>query len=211
MKSTYRNIKKKRKTNRNKNKNKNRTKKGVKKYKGGGKIEDFLRQCYDVYIRKGYSFTTPLGTNVDPIEYQLEDMALSYDTRDRANKSKIFASFYFQLLAYIVCNLCGLEKRYTKDFLILFLQHLDEISVTGQFEVMNSGREAPIYKCMNEVGILDIFRNPLDQVLSNTTIQEVLRNPNSRFNRQCVSSPPPCPYGANCYRQNPQHFAEFTH
>ena len=114
-------------------------------------VKQFIQECYVSYT-------------AGEIFAHLEHGSIQF--LKKGIDSDVQRSFLFNLLAYIVCNICPLLKRYGKDFLSTMLMRFNEESV--DITVRKADVDTNIQDCMtrlhiesiNSIEILTALNNP---------------------------------------------------
>jgi hypothetical protein len=174
---------------------------GIRIYTDDKAIKAELDYSNTLFREKGFSGWRTQNGNFDMRQLRV----IYYNSLDAQDLAKIKQTFYFNLLAYIVCNLCDLVKEYEPGFLASLCMMFDEEAVTGIFRV---NKDEELWTCIDrsyglledDLGLLEddlgllkakelnpedveLYKREADRAprfISNTHIKIALEDPQSR-------------------------------
>ena len=114
---------------------------------------------------------------------------------------------YSRFLLQLVRRIDSVDDKLNDDQLDRIQKYMlgmDEDQITGNISIPKDEDYIMYVATMNKyfVPLLDTNSNGR-YIINNTTVSQLASHR--------IKYPNPCPYGASCYRKNPQHLEEFQH
>ena len=132
------------------------------RYENQDQIKQFIQDCYDSYSRDSSNMFA-----------HFQHSSISFLQKGIYNLSKLRKTFFFNLLAYITCNICDIIAMPNgRVFISTMLQRFNEEAIDGNFIVRDD--EPQLKMCIQRLGI------PFINCIS---IISVLNDPESDFNK----------------------------
>jgi hypothetical protein len=136
------------------------------RYENQDQVKQFIQECYESYSR-------------DPTDMfaNFEYSSISFLKKGIDESNTLRKTFFFNLLAYIVCNICDIIAMPNgKDFISTMLQRFNEESIDGNFTVRDD--ELELQYCIQKLGI---------PYINCIAIVSVLQDQESEFNKNgCI-------------------------
>lgn len=132
------------------------------RYENEAQIKQFIQECYESY-----------SNNPSNMFAHLERSDISFLKKGLDEPRTIKTTFFFRLLAYIVCHICEIIAMPNgKYFITTMLTRFNEEAIDGNFIISND--EPELQLCIQKLGI---------PVINCITIISALNDPESDFNK----------------------------
>ena len=132
------------------------------RYENDDQIKHFIQDCYDSYSR-------------DPSNMfaHFQHSSISFLQKGIYDSSTLRQTFFFNLLAYITCNICDIIAMPNgRVFISTMLQRFNEEAIDGNFIIKDD--ELELKMCIHRLGI---------PFINCIAIVSVLNDPESEFNK----------------------------
>jgi len=132
------------------------------RYENEDQVKQFIYECYDSYSRNPSDmFAHFTNSNISFLKKGIDD------------SKSLRKTFFFNLLVYIVCNICDIIVMPNgRDFISTMLQRFNEEAIDINFIVRDDGPQ--LQRCIQKLGI---------PYINCIAIVSVLQDPESEFNK----------------------------
>jgi hypothetical protein len=136
------------------------------RYENEDQIKKFIQDCYDSYSKDSSNMFS-----------HFQHSSISFLQKGIHDSSTLRQTFFFNLLAYITCNICDIIAMPNgRNFISTMLQRFNEEAIDGNFIVRSD--EPELQMCIQRLGI---------PFINCIAIVNVLKDSESEFNKNgCI-------------------------